>query len=300
MQNNRRRFYSLNDYFKEHFNEKIFKISLDGNFTCPNRDGKVGEGGCTFCSDSGSGEFTADFKKSINSQVEEQLNFLSSKVKDSKVIAYFQNFTNTYADIDYLKSLYLEALSHPRVMGIAIATRPDCLGEDVLELLNELNKKYFLWVELGLQTSNDLTAKNINRGYDFEVYKKACEDLNALNIKFVTHMIVGLPHETKEDILKTSEDIIESKPWGIKIHSLHILKNTKIAKEYFDTLFHIFSLEEYVDIVVTILKNLPKNIVVHRITGDGKKEEVIEPIWSLNKRAVLNEIEKELKRRDLK
>ncbi|MBC2851897.1 TIGR01212 family radical SAM protein [Cetobacterium sp. 8H] len=297
--NNNRRFYSLNDYFKDNFKSKIYKVSLDGGFTCPNRDGKISHGGCIFCSDSGSGEFTGNKLKSITEQIDEQLSFLKDKVKEEKVIAYFQNFTNTYGDVEYLRKIYYEALNHPRVIGIAIGTRPDCINEDVLELLAEINKNYLLWIELGLQTSDDEIAKLINRGYEYQVYKKTSKRLVEMNIKFVTHMIVGLPTEEREGILKTAKDIVESGAWGIKIHSLHIIRGTSMEKLYEKKPFYIFSLEEYVDIVVTILKSIPKDIVVHRVTGDGKKEEVVEPIWSLNKRKVLNEIEKELKRREI-
>lgn len=297
--NNNRRFYSLNDYFKDKFGEKIYKVSLDGGFTCPNRDGKISRGGCIFCSDSGSGEFTGDRIKTITAQIDEQLIFLKDKIGEGKVIAYFQNFTNTYADIEYLRKMYYEALEHPKVIGIAIGTRPDCLDEDVLILLKEINDKYLLWVELGLQTSDDRIAKLINRGYEYPIYEKAAENLRNMNIKFVAHMIIGLPEEERGGIIKTAEDIIKSGAWGIKIHSLHIIKGTSMETLYKKTPFHIFSLVEYVELVVTILRLIPKDMVVHRVTGDGKKDEVIEPIWSLNKRKVLNEIEKELKRRDL-
>lgn len=294
---NNRRFYSLNDFFKENFGEKIFKVSLDGGFTCPNRDGKISKGGCIFCSDSGSGEFAGSRENTIYNQIEEQLEFLGDKIGEGKVIAYFQNFTNTYASVEYLRKIYEEALSHPRVMGLAIGTRPDCLEEDILDLLSELNRKTFLWIELGLQSSSDEVAQRINRGYKFEIYRESCKKLVEREIKFVTHMIVGLPNESVESIYKTADDIVNSGAWGIKIHSLHILKDTLLAKVYEKNPFYVFSLEEYVDIVTTILLKLPEKMVVHRITGDGKKDEVIAPLWSLNKRKVLNEIEKELKLR---
>lgn len=299
MKNNNRRFYSLNDFFKENFNEKIFKVSLDGGFTCPNRDGKVGYGGCIFCSATGSGEFTGTREKTITEQIDEQLEFLKDKIGDKKVMAYFQNFTNTYADVEYLRKIYYEALNHPKVFGLCIGTRPDCIDENIIKLLKEINNFYFLWVELGLQTSNDRVAKEINRGYDFSVYEKASKELVENGIKVVTHMIVGLPNEKIESIMKTAKDIVDSKVWGIKIHSLHILKNTLLAKKYLENPFKIYSLEEYVKIVVDILEMLPPKMVVHRVTGDGEKSEVIEPLWSLNKRKVLNEIEKELKRREV-
>ncbi|ERT68910.1 hypothetical protein HMPREF0202_01152 [Cetobacterium somerae ATCC BAA-474] len=295
---NNRRFYSLNDFFKDEFKDKIFKVSLDGGFTCPNRDGKVAHGGCIFCSDAGSGEFAGNRRKSITEQIDEQLEFLKDKVKDKKVIAYFQNFTNTYGDVDYLREIYYEALNHPKVLGLAIGTRPDCIEDDTLELLKEINEKHFFWIELGLQTIDDKVAKIINRGYPLSTYLETSKKLKESGIKFVTHMIVGLPTEEREDILNTARCIVQSGAWGIKIHSLHIIKGTPLERLYNDTNFKVFTLDEYVDIVVTILKLLPDKMVVHRVTGDGKKDEVVEPKWSLNKRKVLNEIEKELKKRE--
>lgn len=295
---NNRRFYSLNDFFKDEFKDKIFKVSLDGGFTCPNRDGKVAHGGCIFCSDAGSGEFAGNRRKSITEQIDEQLEFLKDKVKDKKVIAYFQNFTNTYGDVEYLREIYYEALNHPKVLGLAIGTRPDCIEDDTLELLKEINEKHFFWIELGLQTIDDKVAKIINRGYPLSTYIEISKKLKDSGIKFVTHMIVGLPTEEREDILNTAKCIVQSGAWGIKIHSLHIIKGTPLERLYNDKKFKVFTLDEYVDIVVTILKLLPDKMVVHRVTGDGKKDEVVEPKWSLNKRKVLNEIEKELKKRD--
>lgn len=295
---NNRRFYSLNDFFKDEFKDKIFKVSLDGGFTCPNRDGKVAHGGCIFCSDAGSGEFAGNRRKSITGQIDEQLEFLKDKVKDKKVIAYFQNFTNTYGDVEYLREIYYEALNHPKVLGLAIGTRPDCIEDDTLELLKEINEKHFFWIELGLQTIDDKVAKIINRGYPLSTYIETSKKLKDSGIKFVTHMIVGLPTEEREDILNTAKCIVQSGAWGIKIHSLHIIKGTPLERLYNDKKFKVFTLDEYVDIVVTILKLLPDKMVVHRVTGDGKKDEVVEPKWSLNKRKVLNEIEKELKKRE--
>ncbi len=295
---NNRRFYSLNDFFKDEFKDKIFKVSLDGGFTCPNRDGKVAHGGCIFCSDAGSGEFAGNRRKSITEQIDEQLEFLKDKVKDKKVIAYFQNFTNTYGDVEYLREIYYEALNHPKVLGLAIGTRPDCIEDNTLELLKEINEKHFFWIELGLQTIDDKVAKIINRGYPLSTYIETSKKLKDSGIKFVTHMIVGLPTEEREDILNTAKCIVQSGAWGIKIHSLHIIKGTPLERLYNDKKFKVFTLDEYVDIVVTILKLLPDKMVVHRVTGDGKKDEVVEPKWSLNKRKVLNEIEKELKKRE--
>ncbi|MGL4897050.1 MAG: TIGR01212 family radical SAM protein, partial [Cetobacterium sp.] len=223
---NNRRFYSLNDFFKDEFKDKIFKVSLDGGFTCPNRDGKVAHGGCIFCSDAGSGEFAGNRRKSITEQIDEQLEFLKDKVKDKKVIAYFQNFTNTYGDVEYLREIYYEALNHPKVLGLAIGTRPDCIEDDTLELLKEINEKHFFWIELGLQTIDDKVAKIINRGYPLSTYIETSKKLKDSGIKFVTHMIVGLPTEEREDILNTAKCIVQSGAWGIKIHSLHIIKGT--------------------------------------------------------------------------
>jgi len=245
-----RKIYMLNDFLKEKFNEKIYKVSLDGGFTCPNRDGKVSKGGCIFCSENGSGDFTATKLKSIHEQIEEQIDLVSKKYKGDKYIAYFQNFTNTYAEVSYLRKIYQEALSHEKIVGLAIATRPDCLGDDVLELLAELNKKTFLWVELGLQTVNDDVAKYFNRAYETGIYKEASEKLNKLNIKFVTHIIIGLPKEEEDDYLKT------------------------------------------------VLENISSEIVVHRLTGDGDRETLVAPLWSIKKIDVLNSIHKELKRRN--
>ena len=232
----------------------------------------------------------------------EQLTLTREKIEKKyhahKFIAYFQNFTNTYGDVDYLREIYYEALNHPRVLGLAIGTRPDCIEDDTLELLKEINEKHFFWIELGLQTIDDKVAKIINRGYPLSTYLETSKKLKESGIKFVTHMIVGLPTEEREDILNTAKCIVQSGAWGIKIHSLHIIKGTPLERLYNDTNFKVFTLDEYVDIVVTILKLLPDKMVVHRVTGDGKKDEVVEPKWRLNKRKVLNEIEKELKKRE--
>ncbi|MCI6152288.1 MAG: TIGR01212 family radical SAM protein [Fusobacterium perfoetens] len=295
---NNDRFYKLNSFFRKNFKEKIYKVSLDGGFTCPNRDGKISREGCLFCSDSGSGEFAGSRCKSIREQIDEQLDFMKNKIKDEKVIAYFQNFTNTYDSVENLRKKYYEALEHPKVIGIAIATRPDCLSLEIIELLNEINKKTFLWIELGLQTANDEIAKIINRGYKLDCYLEATKNLREKNIKFVTHMIVGLPNETKEDLYKTIEIINSVKSWGIKIHLLYILKNSKLLKYYEKSPFKIYTQNEYTDIVVELLERLDSNIVVHRLTGDAKKEDLFEPKWSSNKRGILNEIEKKLKIKD--
>ena len=293
-----RKIYMLNDFLKEKFNEKIYKVSLDGGFTCPNRDGKVSKGGCIFCSENGSGDFTATKLKSIHAQIEEQIELVSKKYKGDKYIAYFQNFTNTYAEVSYLRKIYQEALSHEKIVGLAIATRPDCLGDDVLELLAELNKKTFLWVELGLQTVNDDVAKYFNRAYETEIYKEASEKLNKLNIKFVTHIIIGLPKEENDDYLKTAIFAQNCGTWGIKIHLMYVVKNTPLEKLYLNGGLKVNTKEEYVEKVINILENISSEVVVHRLTGDGDRETLVAPLWSIKKIDVLNSIHKELKRRN--
>ena len=293
-----RKIYMLNDFLKEKFNEKIYKVSLDGGFTCPNRDGKVSRGGCIFCSENGSGDFTATKLKSIHAQIEEQIDLVSKKYKGDKYIAYFQNFTNTYAEVSYLRKIYQEALSHEKIVGLAIATRPDCLGDDVLELLAELNKKTFLWVELGLQTVNDDVAKYFNRAYETGIYKEASEKLNKLNIKFVTHIIIGLPKEENDDYLKTAIFAQNCGTWGIKLHLMYVVKNTPLEKLYLNGDLKVNTKEEYVEKVINILENISPEIVVHRLTGDGDRETLVAPLWSIKKIDVLNSIHKELKRRN--
>ena len=293
-----RKIYMLNDFLKEKFNEKIYKVSLDGGFTCPNRDGKVSRGGCIFCSENGSGDFTATKLKSIHAQIEEQIDLVSKKYKGDKYIAYFQNFTNTYAEVSYLRKIYEEALSHEKIVGLAIATRPDCLEDDVLELLVELNKKTFLWVELGLQTVNDDVAKYFNRAYETEIYKEASEKLNRLNIKFVTHIIIGLPKEEEDDYLKTAIFAQNCGTWGIKLHLMYVVKNTPLEKLYLNGDLKVNTKEEYVEKVVNVLENISSEIVVHRLTGDGDRETLVAPLWSIKKIDVLNSIHKELKRRN--
>ena len=293
-----RKIYMLNDFLKEKFNEKIYKVSLDGGFTCPNRDGKVSKGGCIFCSENGSGDFTATKLKSIHKQIEEQIDLVSKKYKGDKYIAYFQNFTNTYAEVSYLRKIYQEALSHEKIVGLAIATRPDCLGDDVLELLAELNKKTFLWVELGLQTVNDDVAKYFNRAYETEIYKEASEKLNKLNIKFVTHIIIGLPKEEEDDYLKTAIFAQNCGTWGIKLHLMYVVKNTPLEKLYLNGDLKVNTKEEYVEKVVNVLENISSETVIHRLTGDGDRETLVAPLWSIKKIDVLNSIHKELKRRN--
>ncbi|MDR7871100.1 MAG: TIGR01212 family radical SAM protein [Tissierellaceae bacterium] len=290
-----KRYNTLNNELNKIFGGKVIKLSIDGGFSCPNRDGTKGSRGCIFCSEEGSGEFAGSRTMSLSEQVESQKKLISKKWDSDKYIIYFQSFTNTYAPVDSLKKLYYEALELEGVVGIAIATRPDCLDDEVIELLSEINKKTFLWIELGLQTIHEKTTKFIRRGYKLETYDKAIEKLRENNIKIVTHLIIGLPYEAKEDILQSVKHVASTNTWGIKLHSLYIQKDTDLYDYYNKNPFPIMTMDEYISVVVDALELLPKSMIIHRITGDGKKDLLIEPKWSLNKLKVLTSIDKELK-----
>ena len=291
-------FNNIDYYLKEKFGEKIFKVSLDGGFTCPNRDGTLSYKGCIFCSESGSGEFTGDRKNTITSQINEQIKFLG-RGENKKYIAYFQNFTGTYGNIEHLRSVYEEANKHPSIVGIAIATRADCLSEEVLGLLSKFNEKTHLWIEIGLQTVNDKTAEIINRGYKTEIFTEKMKELNKRNIKVVTHVIIGLPNENKNDVFSTIDYINEQKTWGIKLHLLYILKNTGLFEYYKSNPFEIMKKEEYISLVTEIISRLDKKIVIHRLTGDAPWKDLYEPKWSTDKRGILNGINKFLKEKKI-
>lgn len=293
-----KRYNTLNDELKREFGQKVMKLSLDGGFTCPNRDGTVGHRGCIFCSEEGSGEFAGSRFVSIAEQVEQQKKLLSKKWDTDKYIAYFQNFTNTYAPIDKLRELYYEAINIEGVVGLAIATRPDCLDDDVLDLLERLNKETYLWVELGLQTIHEKSAKLIRRGYPLSTYDSAIAKLKSRNIKVLTHIIIGLPDESSEEIFQTVEYVSNTFTWGVKIHSLYIQTDSDLYDYYRENPFYIRNRDEYVSLVVGALELLPKDMVIHRVTGDGKKELLFEPKWTLDKLKVLSMIDKELKIRD--
>ena len=293
-----KRYNSLNKELRRIFGGKVIKLSIDGGFTCPNRDGTKGTRGCIFCGEEGSGEFASSSCLPLKEQVRSQKELLSNKWKADKYIIYFQSFTNTYAPVERLKKLYYEALKIEGVVGIAIATRPDCLDDEVIELLAELNRKTFLWVELGLQTIHEETAKFIRRGYDLAVYDQAIKRLKENNIRVVTHLIIGLPKESREDILESVKYVAKTNTWGIKLHSLYIQRDTDLYDYYLRKPFSIMTLEEYVNIVVDALEILPKSMIVHRLTGDGKRGLLVEPKWTLNKIKVLTSIDKELKNRD--
>lgn len=296
---NNKRFHSLNYALKEEFGEKIYKVSLDGGFTCPNRDGKIDTKGCIFCSDAGSGEYAGTRGKSITEQIEEQLILISSKFPEGRVIAYFQNFTNTYADVKYLEKIYREALAHPRVVGLAIATRPDAMPDDVVNLLEDIARENFLWVELGLQTMHDSTAEIINRGYNLEIFDRKVKELISKKIKVVVHLIVGLPGEERSDMIESIEYLNKISVWGVKIHLLHVIRGTKLHTLYKTSSFKLVEEDEYIELICEFLSRLDSKIVIHRLTGDGSRDTLIGPLWSLNKRKTLNSIDKALKEKNL-
>ncbi len=293
-----KRYLSLNHFLREKFGEKIFKISLDAGFSCPNRDGKISKGGCLFCSERGSGDFAGDRNFSIENQFVDIKNMMANKWKSGKYIAYFQAYTNTYAPIDILKEKYNEALKQKDVVGLAIATRPDCLSEEVLDLLEEINKKVYVWIELGFQTVSDETARLINRGYTLDVFEKALEDLRKRNIDVVVHTIFGLPKENKEDMLNTIRYLADKDIQGIKFHLLHLMKDTPMVKLYEKGMIEFLSKEDYIDLICQSICMLPQNVVVHRLTGDSPRELLIGPMWSLKKWEILNEIDKTMEDND--
>lgn len=285
---------TLNNYLKERFGEKVYKIALNGGFTCPNRDGKIGTRGCIFCSKGGSGDFAESPDLTITKQIENGKKRLEKKIKNDKYIAYFQAFTNTYAPVEKLRAIYTEAINHPDIVALSIGTRPDCLENDVLALLDELNKVKPIFVELGLQTINEDTARYIRRGYTLEVYDKAVADLHKIGINVVTHIILGLPGESKNDMLKSVEYACKVTD-GIKLQLLHILNGTDLAKDYEQGKFEVLTLEQYTEIIKECVQIIPKNVVIHRLTGDGAKKDLIAPLWSADKKTVLNTINRALK-----
>ena len=286
---------SFNKYLKDKFGQKVYKISLDGGFTCPNRDGKTGTRGCIFCSKGGSGDFAESREMSITEQIESGKKKVEKKIKSGKYIAYFQAFTNTYAPVEMLRQKYEEAINHPDIVALSIATRPDCLGDDVLKLLDEMNKIKPVFVELGLQTIHQKSAKYIRRGYDLSVYDKAVRDLKKIGVNVVVHVILGLPNESENDMIETVKYVCESGANGIKLQLLHVIDGTDLAKDYEKGLFKTLEFDEYVNLIVKCVKIIPKDIVIHRLTGDGAKKDLIAPLWSADKKRVLNAINKALR-----
>ena len=289
-------YYSLNQYLQDTFHTKVYKIPINAGFTCPNRDGTLDTRGCIFCSSDGSGDFCMPSSMSITNQIEEGKKKVASKIGDNgKYIAYFQAYTNTYAPIERLRSVYEEAINHPDIVAISIATRPDCLPKDVLDLLSELNAIKPVWVELGLQTIHEDTAKYIRRGYALNVYDESVKELKKRGLYTIVHVILGLPNESKKDMLETVDYVVKSGIDGIKLQLLHVLKNTDLAIDYNDGKFTCMSLEEYADLIVDCVRIIPKTIAIHILTGDGAKKDLIAPLWSGDKKRVLNTINAKLR-----
>lgn len=330
------RYYTLNQYLKKRFGQKVYKLALDGGMSCPNRDGRLGHGGCIFCSAGGSGEFAIKaagrengddsgtlkiIPGSVTAQIEQAKAKICQKTNAALFIAYFQSYTNTYAPVEYLRQIFTEAISHPQVAVLSIATRPDCLPPEVIQLLKELNQIKPVWIELGLQTIHERTAQYIRRGYQLSCYENAIKQLRRAGIEVITHVILGLPGETKEDMTETIRYLARKaeEPWGsentqnqsfippaatymtqgIKLQLLHVLEGTDLAEDYQKGTFQSLTMEEYLDILFTCLQNLPPETIIHRITGDGPKNLLIAPTWSTNKKNVLNTIRREMKQRNI-
>lgn len=285
-------YYALNQYLKDTFGEKVYKIALDGGFTCPNRDGTLGTKGCIFCSGEGSGDFAQSRTHSITEQLERGKESVARKIQNGKYIAYFQAFTNTYAPVKRLRALYEEAISHTDVVALSIATRPDCLPDDVIALLKELNTRKPVWVELGLQTIHEKTARYIRRGYALPVYDEAVQKLKDAGMQVIVHVILGLPYETKDEMMETVSYVGKSGADGIKLQLLHVLKGTDLEREYLQGKFRTLELEEYVRLVADCIAILPLGMVIHRMTGDGAKAKLIAPAWSADKKRVLGALQK--------
>ena len=290
---------TTNDFCKINYGEKLYKLALSGKFSCPNRDGKLGYGGCIFCSEGGSGEFAENCELPVSEQIENAKKRVASKFKGDKYIAYFQSFTNTYAPMEYIRSLYNEVASRDDVAVISIATRPDCLSDEVFDYLKELQAKKPLWIELGLQTVKPESVTYIRRAYETSVYDEAVSKLNAIGIHTITHVILGLPGEDKEDMLTTVKHVCEAGSKGIKLQLLHVLEGTDLADDYRDGKFKTLDMDEYIDILAACIKLLPKDMVVHRMTGDGPKKILISPLWSGDKKTVINAINTRLRKEGL-
>ncbi len=291
-------YHSLDYELKKRFGEKVYRLTLNGGMSCPNRDGHIGHGGCIFCSSGGSGDFAADPTLSVRQQIEAGKKLLSNKRPVHKYIAYFQAFTNTYGPVDYLRSIFTEAIQCPEVVLLSIATRPDCLQPEIIDLLAELNQIKPVWIELGLQTVHEDTASFIRRGYPLSIYEDAVRRLRAHDIEVITHVILGLPGEDQERMLQTIRYLNTIDIQGIKLQLLHILKGTDLAIYYEQTGFPVFTLEQYVQMILSCLEILRPEMVIHRLTGDGPKNLLIAPLWSSSKRQVLNTIHREFRLQD--
>ena len=285
----------LSDVLKEQYGEKVYKLSLSSGCTCPNRDGTLGYGGCTFCSEGGSGDFAAETAP-IENQIEEAKSRIRKKTDAKKFIAYFQSFTNTYGDIDYLRDLYTRTIARDDVVILSIGTRPDCLPREMVDMLSDLNKIKPVWIELGLQTAHDETARRVHRGYDLKVFEKAYERLTGAGLSVIVHLIFGLPGEDKEDMLSSVRYLAELSPppEGVKLQMLHILKGTQMGREYEEKPFEMMDLSSYSDLIAESIRILPKNMVIHRVTGDGPRRLLLAPLWTLDKKVVLNTIHRKI------
>lgn len=288
-------YHSLDYMLRERFGEKVYKVTLNGGMSCPNRDGKLGTRGCIFCSAGGSGDFAADSSLSITEQIDSQISILSAKRPIHKYIAYFQAFTNTYAPVEYLEKIFTEALAHPSIAALSIGTRPDCLGEDVTALLSRLNRQKPVWIELGLQTIHEKTAAYIRRGYPLSCFEDAVRRLRKEDLEVIVHTILGLPGESTQDILNTMEYLNHQDIQGIKLQLLHVLRGTDLASDYEKGLFCTYERDEYISLVISCLEHLRPDIVIHRITGDGPKDLLIAPLWASRKREVLNLLHHQMK-----
>lgn len=296
---NEKRYHSLDYYLRHTFGTKLYKIALNGGMTCPNRDGTLGYGGCIFCSAGGSGDFAGDKRLSITEQLQTGKEFIASKFSGSSYIAYFQAYTNTYAPVEYLERIYMEALSDPDVRVLSIATRPDCLSDEVLDLLARCNRIKPVWIELGLQTIHEDSANFIRRGYSLDIFEKAVYDLSNIGIHVITHVILYLPNESKEQMLDTISYLNTLPIQGVKLQLLHVLKGTDLEYHYNTHPFHLPDMAEYTTLLGQMIALLREDIVIHRLTGDGPKSHLIAPLWTGNKKLVLNTIQKHLKEHDL-
>ncbi len=293
-----KRYVTFNEHLRERFGEKVFKVSLDGGFTCPNRDGTLGRKGCIYCSERGSGDFAGRQELSIHDQFSEVKERMKKKWPKAKYLAYFQAFTNTYAPIERLRELYEDSLKQEGVVGLSISTRPDCLSDEVINYLEELNQRTYLWVELGLQSIHDRTLEFIGRGHDYEQFLRGLERLHSRGIRVCAHIILGLPGESKEEMMETASAVADLPLQGLKIHLLHVLKGTPLAAFYQVHPFELMTKEDYVSLVVDILEILPPQMIIHRLTGDGPPDDLIGPLWSRKKWEVLNAIDAKLIERD--
>lgn len=291
-------YHSLDYALKTEFGEKVYKAALNGGFTCPNRDGKLGTRGCIFCSAEGSGDFAASVKLPVTEQIDTAIKAIRKKTTANRFIAYFQSFTNTYGSIDRMRRLFSEAINHPNTAVLSVATRPDCLPDEVLELLTEMNQIKPVWVELGLQSIHEKTAEWMRRGYKLSVFEEAVKKLRERNITVIVHVILGLKDETKDMMLETIRYLNHMDIQGIKLQLLHVIEGTDLADEYLRGEQKALSKEEYIDLVIACLENLSPDIVVHRVTGDGPSDRLLAPMWSVRKREVLNQIHHEMKLRE--